>query len=80
LPIGKTGGFLSIGVNAPEFLTVRVINGHQPMMVLAAPVLAEVTLFLTSGFLSRSFRHSDDSYTGRSIRHYLRETLFAQVL
>ena len=37
------------------------------MMVLAAAILAEVALFLTGGFLRRSFRHSNGSYTGRSM-------------
>ena len=81
LPVGKTDRFFAIGVHASEFLAVGVVDGDQPMVVLAAPILAKVTLLFTSRFLGRSFRHSDDSYTGRSIEALSQgNDLFAQVL
>jgi hypothetical protein len=37
------------------------------MVVLPPTVLAEAAFLFTSRLLSHSFRHSDDSYTGKSI-------------
>jgi hypothetical protein len=59
LPLGKTRGFVLIGIDAAELFTVRVVHGDQPMVMLSPPILSESTLFFTRRFLGRYFSHSD---------------------
>ena len=41
LPFGKVLGAFAVDINAREFLTVVVVNGHLPMAVLSPAVLME---------------------------------------
>jgi hypothetical protein len=67
LTLGESRSLFLVGIDAAEFFAVRIVDGHKPMVVLPPTVLAEAAFLFTSRLLSHSFRHSDDSYTGKSI-------------
>lgn len=45
LPFGKAGRLVLVCVDATELLTVRVRNGHQPVMMLPAAIFTKGGLF-----------------------------------
>jgi hypothetical protein len=59
LALGKTRGFVFVGIHAAELFPVRVIDGDEPMVMFAPPVLAEGTFFFARRFLGRYFCHSN---------------------
>ena len=42
LPLCEPAGFFNIDIHTLERLSVSVVNGHAPMMVLATAILAEL--------------------------------------
>jgi hypothetical protein len=47
LPVGEASGFIFVGVDTTEFFTVSIIDGDQPMMMLATAVLIEGGFFVS---------------------------------
>ena len=59
LAFGETRGLFLVRVHASKLFAVRVINGDQKMVVLAAAILAKtISLGLLGGYLLGHFTHS----------------------
>ena len=79
LAVGKAGGFVLVGIHTTELFAVGIINGDQPVMMLAAAVFIKGGLFVFRTALGWSLGHGAILLVFPMMPHYRKQRTVSQV-
>ena len=61
LPVGKSRGFVLVGIYAAELLAILIGDGDKPMMMLASLIGVEILSFARLGLFRNRFHGTPSS-------------------